>query len=197
MRPRWAPIRPDTARRVVDLPLPLAPSSVTISPSRTLRDTPSSARRCPYATLRSSMSSMLATAVRSAEVGLDHRGIADDVARLARRDRASVVQDDDTVGETHDEIHVVLDDDERQPQLVAQPCDELHERPRLGGIEAARRLVEQEAARLGGQRPRELEPFLPAKRQRPPLDVGRLAQVEPPEEGLRSLQRPAPLPPPG
>ena len=38
---------PEIARRVVLLPLPLAPSRVTISPAPTVSDTPSSARRLP------------------------------------------------------------------------------------------------------------------------------------------------------
>ena len=45
IRPADGRTRPEIARSVVDLPLPLAPSSVTISPSPTVSDTPSSARR--------------------------------------------------------------------------------------------------------------------------------------------------------
>ena len=47
MRPAPARTRPEIARSVLDLPLPLAPSSDTISPVRTTSDTPSRARRLP------------------------------------------------------------------------------------------------------------------------------------------------------
>src|SRR5258708_31894455 len=125
------------ARSVVDLPLPLAPSSVTISPSRTLSDTPSSARRCPYATLSSSISSNATPAgtsrlLRAAEERLDHRRGGGDLVRLALGDLAPVVQDDHAIGDAHDQVHVVLDHDQRQPQLAAQPDDEAHERAPFG-----------------------------------------------------------------
>ena len=40
MAPSWAPSRPVTARAVVLLPAPLAPSSATIEPSGTSMDSP-------------------------------------------------------------------------------------------------------------------------------------------------------------
>src|SRR5439155_18600734 len=108
------------ARSAVDLPLPLAPSSVTISPSRTRSDTPSRARRCPYQTLSPSISSIATSActsriLRAAEIRVDHRRVDGDLTRLAFGDLAPVVQDDDAVGDAHDQVHVVLDHDQRQP----------------------------------------------------------------------------------
>src|SRR5438093_12297225 len=108
MRPRCGGTRPDTARSVVDLPLPLAPSSVTISPSRTLSDTPSSARRWPYETLRSSISSTSGV-LRAAQGRLDHRGAGGDLARRCLRDLSPLVQYDHAVGDAHDQVHVVRD----------------------------------------------------------------------------------------
>jgi len=46
-RPRAGRTSPEIARSAVDLPLPLAPRRVTISPGSTVSDTPSSARRLP------------------------------------------------------------------------------------------------------------------------------------------------------
>ena len=46
-RPALGRTSPEIARSVVLLPLPLAPSSVTISPAATVSDTPSRARRLP------------------------------------------------------------------------------------------------------------------------------------------------------
>ena len=46
-RPRAASASPETVRSVVVLPAPFAPISVTISPSRTSRETPWSASTAP------------------------------------------------------------------------------------------------------------------------------------------------------
>src|SRR5205814_4517648 len=181
-------------RSVVDLPLPLAPSSVTISPSRTLSDTPSSARRCPYETLSPSISSIATLAgtsriLRAAEVRLDHRRVGGDLARLALGDLAPVVQDDHAVGDAHDQVHVVLDHDQRQPQLVAQADDEVHERARLGGVEPTGGLVEQHAARLGGEGARQLQALLPAEGQAARLQGGDVAEAEALQQRQRALAR--------
>src|SRR2546429_4409980 len=154
------------ARSAVDLPLPLAPSSVTISPSRTRSDTPSSARRCPYETLSPSISSIAILAgtsriLRAAEVRLDDLRIGGDLARLALGDLAPVVQDDHAVGDAHDQVHVVLDHDQRQPQLAAQVDDEVHERACLGGGEPTGGVAQQHAAPAGRQGARPLPTLLP------------------------------------
>src|SRR3546814_15058106 len=47
-----------TARMVLVLPAPLRPTRQTVSPSRTSRSTPCSARLCPYAACRSESFSM-------------------------------------------------------------------------------------------------------------------------------------------
>src|SRR5919197_4030484 len=131
MRPRCGRTSPETARSVVDWPLPFAPSSVTISPSRTLSDTPSSACRCPYETARASTSS--SSAIRGAKIRVDDGRVGGDLAWATIGDLSPVVQHHHAVGEPHDEIHVVLDDDQRQPQLVAQAGDDVDERACLAG----------------------------------------------------------------
>ena len=44
--------------------------------------------------------------------------------RRALGDLLAVVEHGDAVGDAHDDAHVVLDQQHRQPALVAQPADE-------------------------------------------------------------------------
>ncbi len=83
----------------------------------------------------------------------------------------------------------MLDQQERQPALVAQPRDHLHQRLRLGRVESAGRLVEQQEPRLAGERPRELEPLLEAQRKTPRFSVRDLGEPEPGEQAPRQLAR--------
>src|SRR5713101_4493929 len=57
MRPASSRMSADTARRVVVLPAPLAPSRATTLPSGTLSETSDSARTPPYETVTCSSSS--------------------------------------------------------------------------------------------------------------------------------------------
>ena len=71
-------------------------------------------------------------------------------------DLLAFVHDDDTVGETHDHVELVLDQQDRQSfgfQFGDQP---LHFAG-LGRVHAGRRLVEQQQARLERQRTRDLD----------------------------------------
>ena len=80
-------------------------------------------------------------------------------------DRRAVVEHDHGVAQAHDEVHVVLDDQERQTagvQLADVALDRLdHHRVDAGG-----RLVEQHESRLAHQQRRELEQLALAERQR-------------------------------
>src|SRR5438046_4210491 len=100
---------PATPRRLVVLPAPLAPMRVTISPSATSKEMSRTAGTSPYAssrfcTLRSKF---------TAKVGCDHRRVVLHFARRALAQRLAVVHDDDALGDDHDQVHVVLDDDHR------------------------------------------------------------------------------------
>ena len=68
---------------------------------------------------------------------------------------AALVEDDDAVGDVHRLLLVVGDQDGGDVDLVVQPAQP---RAQLGadlGVERAERLVEQQHARLDGQRARE------------------------------------------
>src|SRR5262249_34434517 len=77
-----------------------------------------------------------------AEIGGEHGGVAADEAGRTVRYLAPLLHHDHAATERHDEVHVVLDDDERRPfrvELLDHPLDA----PNHGGIDAGHRLVEQ------------------------------------------------------
>src|SRR5512133_3392388 len=99
---------PETARSIVVFPAPFGPRTVTISPSSTVSETPCSASIAPYPAPTSSSSR--SGIVLRAEVGLDHRRVLAYLPRRAAGDQAAEVEDMDGLGDRHDEVHVVLDE---------------------------------------------------------------------------------------
>ncbi len=95
-----------------------------------------------------------------AEIALAHDLRVADVGRRALLEHAAIVEHDDAVGEIEHDVHVVLDDDdgERARQLLDQ---RVHARGFLRA-HAGGRLVEQQHARLAGERERDLELALAA-----------------------------------
>src|SRR3990172_4137654 len=131
------------------LPAPLAPMMETISPFRTSRDTPSRARIDPYRTRRP-VTLRRRGGASFTKVGLLHAGIPLDVARGALGDLLAEVEDDDVVGDVHDDVHVVLDEEQRQAASL-QAEQEGHQLGRLGRGHAREGLVEQQEPRLQGE----------------------------------------------
>ena len=78
--------------------------------------------------------------------------------RSALGDLLAVVERDDAIGDALHDVHVVLDEEDRQPALVAQAPDQLGDLVRLVGVHPRRRLVEQQQPRPRGQRAGDLEP---------------------------------------
>src|SRR5687767_9092758 len=99
-------MRPASAFSVVVLPAPLAPISVTSSPFRTSRSIPFTASMPPYATWRAFTSSKSASEIR-----LDDRGIASHFNGRAFGDLASVIEHRYRIAQTHDQLHVMLDEE--------------------------------------------------------------------------------------
>src|SRR6266852_4968977 len=118
---------PDTARSVVVLPAPLAPRIVVMPPSSTAKLTPCSTRVQPYRACRStavSSADMSGRGPVGAQVGADDVGVLLDHGRWALGDLPAEVEDDDAVGDLHDEAHVVLDEQHRHGAAVADGADE-------------------------------------------------------------------------
>src|SRR5262249_30872807 len=85
-----------------------------------------------------------------AEVSFDHLRVAAHFVGRAVGDLDAVVEDGDAVGDAHYYLHVVLDQQDRQLQLGAQPLDEARQLGGLLRVHAGGRLVEQEEPRAGG-----------------------------------------------
>ena len=77
-----------------------------------------------------------------------------------------MVEHVDAVGEVGDHLHVVLDPDHRDAELVLDAQDEAREVLALLAIEAGGRLVEQQHRGLERKRARKADDLLDAERQR-------------------------------
>src|SRR5438874_2585433 len=119
MRPDAGRSSPLIVRSSVVLPAPFAPSTAVIVPGRACMETPSRARTAPYVVTTSSIASPSAidtahlARVRVdvlAEVGLEDLRVVAYLCRRPGRDDAAEVEDDDAVAHLHDEVHVVLDE---------------------------------------------------------------------------------------
>ena len=97
-----------------------------------------------------------------AQVGLDDARVGAHLGGLALGDLLAVVEHGDVLGDAHDDLHVVLDQHDRDAALVAQLVHELRELVGLLRVHAGRRLVEQQQLRVGGQRAGDLDPPLVA-----------------------------------
>ena len=115
------------ALSVVVLPAPLEPSSATTLPARHLERDVGDADEVAVAHLEmldaeqrghAAPRSARCRARDVAEVGLDHRRVAGDLARRAAGDLAALVEHHDALGERDDHLHDVLDDHERDAGAV-------------------------------------------------------------------------------
>src|SRR4051794_17724070 len=134
MRPEAGRTKPLMVRSKVVLPAPLAPRTAVMVPGAACKETPSRARTAPYVVTTSSTVSPSAVGTAHlpglvvdvlAEVGLEHLGVVLHLVRCAARDDAPEVEHHDAVTHLHDEVHVVLDQQDRHP--FAQVADELSE----------------------------------------------------------------------
>src|SRR5919198_2449368 len=132
---------PETARSIVVFPAPFAPRTATTSPSPTASETPCRALIGPYrASTRSSSSS-------GAKVCLYYGRIASHLGRCSGRDPPAEAQDVDPVGDAHDEVNVVFDDEDGELELGAEAPDERRQPLHLLVVEAAGGLVEEQQSR--------------------------------------------------
>src|SRR5881394_3503014 len=77
---------------------------------------------------------------------------------------------------------MVFDEQHRQLEALAQRTNQRADRADLLMVQAARRLIEQEQLRLGGERPCELDALLRAERQRGDRRFGEALELEQREE---------------
>src|SRR6516165_1662978 len=134
----------------VDLPLPLVPSSTTVSPELTWSDTSSSTRTAPSA------ASIFSMVRLSAKVSPLHIGIANHRLGPAVRDFLARDQHDQPLREFHYRAHDVLDQDDGDAALV-EPDEQGDDVVDLRLRQSGHGLVGDQELRLGGHGARELE----------------------------------------
>src|SRR5438105_3496487 len=147
-------IIPLMARSVVVLPAPLAPNSATTEPSSTFSETPWRARMEPYDACTSLSSS---SAIFRSQVSLNDAGVGLHLAGRSLRDLLAEVEADHAVGDAHHQVHVVLDDQHRQSELLVDSAEEDHQVGDLVVVEAAGRLVEEQELGPRDDRPGQLD----------------------------------------
>src|SRR3954451_16013695 len=82
------------------------------------------------------------------EVGLDDALVLAHLLRQTLGDLLAVIEDRDALGYAHHDLHVVLDEEARDPALVAELLHARRELRRLVRVHARRRLVEQQHLRV-------------------------------------------------
>src|SRR5262249_41257984 len=135
-------VRPMIERRVVVLPAPLRPSSTVICPGGTANETSRSTWLLPWNVLSPSTASSMS--VEAAEIGLLNVRIAANLCRRALGDEPAEMEHADPIGEVEDDVHVVLDEDDRQPSLARDLTDGRDGGRGILGRQALRGLVEQQ-----------------------------------------------------
>src|SRR4029453_3732562 len=128
-RPAAARTDPEMALSRVVLPAPLGPTMVTNSPSLTSSETSSRAWRPAYATLRPEirrMSVRVPGEPTLAQVRLDDGGVAGHVAGQALGEPAALLQHHEAIGDLHEGLDGVLDDDDRHAGFSPPPGNTTH-----------------------------------------------------------------------
>jgi hypothetical protein len=108
---------------------------------------------------------------------LDDLAVPHRVGEHALEDLLSGVHDDDPVGDLVDETHQMLDDEKGD----AGACEVLEPRPdpfELGRVQARGELVDEQEARAGGERAREVEHLLLRAVELARLAVGHALELE-------------------
>ena len=125
--PELAGVRPEIERSVVDLPAPLEPIRVTTSPSLDVERDP--LQRLDRAVMGVDLLDLQQChQCLLPEVRLDHARVGPDLGRWPLRDLLAVVEHRDPLGDAHHDLHVVLDQQDRELELVAHLAHEVGQR---------------------------------------------------------------------
>src|SRR5207302_2903197 len=173
-------------RSVVVLPAPLAPRMATIDPGSTDTETPCSALIAPYPAW-TSVSSSSAIFFRRSEVGRNHPLVFLHFARRPLRDLLAEVEGPHLVGELHDEVHVMLHDQQRQVVALLNVLDQSDQVGHLLVVEASCRLVEEEQPGVAGEAAGELDGLEGSERQAGDGSVGEVGDADVLENRQRAL----------
>ena len=103
-------------------------------------------------------------------------------------DLAAVVEHDDFVGDAHDQAHIMLDEQQRDPR-VPQAQQQLAQLDFLGVVQSRGRLIEEQDPRLHREASRNLQqPPLPESKRFDVL-VRQMREADARQQALRILHR--------
>src|SRR5258706_10306264 len=146
---------PMMALRVVVLPTPLRPSSVTTSPRRTSNCAPCRMWDSPYHAFRSATESSTVSGMLGTQVGLDHLRMSGHRPVIALGDDLTAREDGDVIGEVLHDAEVVLDHEDGA--LGGDAPDERRDALDVRVRHAGRGLIEEHHFRIERERGRDLE----------------------------------------
>src|SRR5438067_13751240 len=162
MLPARCAIVPVIAAMSVDLPAPFGPSSATVSPRSTCREMLCNTGAAPWLARSSLMRSM------AAEIGVHYRRVRANFGRQSIGDLRTEIEHHHAVREGQEKVHVVLDEQYRDAAR-GDAADDVGKTRAFGGRQPGGWLVEEDEARLAGERARDLE--------EPPLAEGERGHV--------------------
>ena len=123
-----------------------------------------------------------------AQIGTDHRRIAAYFGGCPLGDLTTVIENQNTVGSTHDDTHVMLDQQDRDFLLVADRPQETVEPGRFARVQTGGGLVEAKDRRFGAHRPRDLQTPLIAIGEISGIPIGTADQADPVEPAARPIE---------
>src|SRR5499426_767250 len=161
MSPAWKVVRPMTVARSVVFPTPFRPSTASELRSRSTNATSSRTTVSPYPARTPARLS--ASAMPLPEVDLVHAPVGADLGRRSLAQYLALHQYRDPLREAEHDVHVVLDDEDRD--VGRQRVEHLQDPLRFERRHAGRGLVEQQHLGLEPERDGDFDQALLAVRQ--------------------------------
>src|SRR5574343_673996 len=146
-----------SALRVLVLPAPLAPMRATSSPWAKSKLMPLTAWIPPYCKRKSRTSSISA----APQVGFDHARVLLHDGRDIFTDEFAVIQDCDTITQSHDQLYVMFDQ-QNADGIGANHFDELAQPSGFVGVHTGGGFIQARQSRVGGERAGNFEATLVA-----------------------------------
>lgn len=115
----------------------------------------------------------------TSEIGSDDLGVFLDLCRCAFRDLFAEVQHDDTVGNRHDQRHVMFDQQHSNAPLIPRAADQITESHHFLMVQPCGWFIEQDDLWSHGECSRKLDPFARAEGQVVHEPLGVLPKVQP------------------
>src|SRR5258708_4230566 len=173
--PECSVVWPMIVASSVVLPTPLRPRMARVPFSRTERPISSRTTVSPYPAFKLSIFNKSGMLLFT-EVHLAHTLVGADFLRRSLHQHRARREHRDAPGETEHEVHVVLDDQDRD--VPRHRIEHLQDAVGLRGRHAGRRLVEQQHARAQAEGDRDLHQALPAVGQLTDAPPGLVAEPE-------------------